>query len=92
MRRALAGGLPVALLVALPGAAHACAVCGAAAADRSNAAFVNITILLSALPLAMIGAGVWWVARHAGAHLADELSEREVPAGVPGPPAGGGEA
>ena len=84
MRRAL----PALILVVLPEAAHACAVCGAAV-DRNKSAFVGTTILLSLLPLALIGAALWWVARHAGGHLAGELAEREIPVGTPGGPAGG---
>lgn len=84
MRRAF----PVLILIALPGAAHACAVCGAAV-DRNKSAFVGTTILLSLLPLALIGAGLWWIARHAGGHLAGETTEREDPVGIPGGPVGG---
>ena len=81
MRRAL----PIAILIAWPGAAHACAVCGAAV-DRNKGAFVGTTILLSLLPLALLGAGLWWVTRNAGGHLASELADRELPAaGPPGP-------
>jgi len=87
VRRALA----VLLLVSLPEVAQACAVCAAAAADRNNAAFIRITILLSSLPLAMIAAGLWWIARRARVELAGEFSEREAPVGVPGAPVGGGD-
>ena len=84
MRRAL----PLALLAALPDTAHACAVCGAAA-DRNNAAFVGITILLSVLPVLMLAAGLWWVARRG--NLAEEFADREVVAGASGQPVVGGE-
>jgi uncharacterized membrane protein YfbV (UPF0208 family) len=84
------GALPVLLLLALPEAAHACAVCGAAV-DRNKSAFVGTTILLSLLPLALIGAGLWWIGRHAGERLAGELADREIDVGAPGRPAGGGE-
>lgn len=84
MRRAL----PVLVLIALPEAARACAVCGAAV-ERNKSAFFGTTILLSLLPLALIGAGLWWVARHAGGHLAGELAEREIGVGTPGGPAAG---
>ena len=87
MRRALAA----LLLVAMPGVARACAVCGAAAAARSNSAFVGTTILLSLLPLAMVGAGLWWIMRHAGEHLAGEFAERELDLGAPERPAARGE-
>jgi hypothetical protein len=78
VRRALA----VLLVVALPEAAHACAVCGAAV-DRNKSAFVGTTILLSLLPLALIGAGLWWIGRHAGEHLAGEFAERDLNLGAP---------
>ena len=93
MRRAL----PVAILIALtlialtlvvPGAANACAVCGAAV-DRNQSLFLGTTILLSLLPLGLIAAGLWWIARHAGGHLAAELEDRELPADAPRGPAGG---
>ena len=78
------------LLLALPEAAYACAVCGAAV-DRSKSAFFGTTILLSLLPLAMIGAALWWIARKTGGHLAGELAEREIQVDAPGRPAGAGE-
>lgn len=87
MRRAL----PVVILIALPDAAHACAVCGAAA-DRGQSLFLGTTILLSLLPLALIGAGVWWVARHAGGHLPAEFADRELPGAAPPGPARGADA
>lgn len=88
MRRALPVAILIALTLVAPGAAHACAVCGAAA-DRNKSLFLGTTILLSLLPLALIGAAVWWVARHAGGHLAAELADRELPAEAPPGPAGG---
>lgn len=81
MKRAL----PILLVLALPRAAAACAVCGAAV-DRNNTAFVITTILLSLLPLALIGAGLWWIARHTGGALAGEFTEREVGVGTAGVP------
>ena len=83
-------GLPVLLVLALPKSADACAVC-AAAMDRNNTAFIITTTLLSLLPLAMTGAALWWIARHAGGHLAGELAEREAQVGAPAGPVGRGE-
>ena len=65
-----------------PAAAHACAVCGASAADRNRAAFFGTTILLSLLPLGMIGGGLWWL-RRGGAHDPDEFIDREAPGSTP---------
>ena len=75
MRRALLGlaGL------GLPSPVLACAAC-VAAADRNRTFFV-MTIVLSLLPLAMIGGGLWWVARQARGRLAAEFAEREPAAG-----------
>ena len=84
MRRTLS----IAILIALPDLADACAVCGAAV-DRNKSAFVGTTILLSLLPLAMIGAGLWWIGRRG--NLAQEFTEREIRVDAPGRPAGGGE-
>jgi len=78
-------------LLALPGAAHACAVCGAAV-DRSKSAFLGTTILLSLLPLAMIGAGLWWIARQAGAKTAGDLAVSGIQGVAPGSPVDEGEA
>jgi hypothetical protein len=52
-----------ALLVVLsPGAAAACAVC-TGAGEESRAAFIATTVMLSVLPLGMIGGLVWWIWR-----------------------------
>jgi hypothetical protein len=63
----------VAALLA-PSPALACAACAAANANRM---FLVMTIVLSLLPLAMIGAGLLWIARHARGRLAGEFEERE---------------
>ena len=55
-------GIGAALLALLPALALACPVCGGGGdSPRSQAAFFNTTILLSLLPLGMIGGGVWWL-------------------------------
>lgn len=50
---------------ALPRAAWACAVCVAGSDDGSRAAFLVTTVFLSVLPLAAVGAIVWWLRRRA---------------------------
>lgn len=67
------------LLVLLPGAARACAVCGAATARDDQSAFILTTTVLSLLPLVMIGAGLWWLGRQARVRLEGEFAEREHP-------------
>jgi hypothetical protein len=56
----------------LPTVAHACAVCGANATDRSANAFTSLIAVLSLLPLGMIGAGLWWTRRNLWSSLAGE--------------------
>ena len=75
MRRALA----VLAVLAWPSAALACAAC-VAAADRNRTVFMISTIVLSLLPLAMVGGGLWWIARRARGSLAGEFVDRDAPA------------
>ena len=77
MRRALG----ILLLLALPAAAQACAVCGAAV-DRNRTAFLVTTILLSLLPLALMGAALMWIVARARGSQAGEFAEREVAPGA----------
>lgn len=83
-RRPLAALLAAALL-ALPATASACAACGVGN-GRNKMAFFLTTIFLSLLPLALIGAGLFWLARKGRGFLASEFRESdEAPA--TGPPA-----
>lgn len=62
-----------------PALALACPVCGGGGdSPRTQAAFFNTTILLSLLPLGLIGGGLWWLRRDAGDSLAGEFEEREA--------------
>lgn len=67
----------VAVFVLFPDLAHACAVCGFGA-DESRAAYIGTTVLLSVLPLSVIGGIVFYVWRH---------HERTAPAASTGPKA-----
>lgn len=67
-----------ALLVAAPAAAHACAVCGGYA-DRNRAAFFGTTVLLSLLPLGMIGGALWWVRKTVLRHETFEVRDSAPP-------------
>jgi hypothetical protein len=73
--RALYAALAAALVCALPRAAEACAVCLSGREDDNQRAFLAGTILLSTLPLALIGGIAWWVRRRAR-----EIAEREAAA------------
>jgi len=63
----------VALALALPRAVEACAVCMSGRADDTQRAFLLGTLLLSALPFALIGGLVLWIHRRAR-----ELAAREA--------------
>jgi ABC-type spermidine/putrescine transport system permease subunit II len=75
----------VALLPALlaPSLAAACAVCFTGRSDETRVAFLATTVLLTALPLAMIGSLVWWLRRRAqqlaprATEASDEPSDAE---------------
>jgi len=79
MNRFRSVGTATALALAIlgPAVAHACAVCGAGGADRSQSAFFDTTIFLSLLPLGMIGGGVLWL-RRAGGMISGEFEERHA--------------
>ena len=82
--------LLVPMLVALPAAAHACAACGAGV-DRNRAVFLFTTIMLSILPLLLVGAGLLYIALRSRERFRAEFTEREPPVGSPaGSPAGSG--
>ena len=57
--------------------AHACSVCGAGVKDRSREAFFNTTLLLSFLPLGMIGGGLWWLRGKVRDRYPDEFAHRD---------------
>jgi high-affinity Fe2+/Pb2+ permease len=58
--------LAASALVALaPGAAQACAVCFSGEEESGRIAYLTTTLLMSALPLGMIGGLVWWLRRRA---------------------------
>ncbi len=56
-------GIAASLLVGAPAAALACPVCGFVGTSSNTWAYQAMTAVLSLLPLAMIGATVWWLAR-----------------------------
>lgn len=52
-------------LVLVPRLAAACAVCFSGRSDEARVAFLATTVLLTGLPLLMIGSVVWWLIRRA---------------------------
>lgn len=75
--RGVQAGLAVACSLLLPTVSGACAVCFAAANDKSRKAFFDMTIFMSLLPLLVLAAGVAWLAFNARAFLSSEFEERE---------------
>jgi hypothetical protein len=59
-----------------PAVGDACPVCFSGS-DRSRLAFFGTTILMSLLPLGLIGSGLWWLRRRAGEDLGDEFQDRD---------------
>ena len=51
------------LLTATPASALACPVCGLIGTSDNTWAYQAMSAMLTLLPLAMIGATVWWLAR-----------------------------
>ena len=56
-------GIAAGLLTGAPAQALACPVCGFIGTSSNTWAYQAMTTVLSLLPLAMIGATVWWLAR-----------------------------
>jgi hypothetical protein len=63
-----------AVAAALPRAAEACAVCMSGREDDTQRAFLLGTLLLSALPLVLIGGLILWLRRRARDIAAREAS------------------
>lgn len=79
MRPADRGRAALAVVAALalagaPRLAAACPVCGGGANDRTQGAFVIGSLLLSILPLALIGGAAWFLVRRARRIAAEEAA------------------
>jgi len=74
-RRELAG-LAALLVLAVPRAGLACAVCFGSQSDLARKAFFGTTMLLTLLPFVLIGGLIWWVRRRAREF--DEQARREA--------------
>ena len=58
----LAAACAFATVSALPSLAYACPVCFAAQNEAARIAFLGTTVFLTALPVLMIGAVIYWLA------------------------------
>lgn len=93
--RVLAAAALGALVVCSPGLARACSVCGGGANDQTQVGFLAGSLLLSILPLALIGGIALWIrgrARRITAQqaagriqLPDHQTPRRAAAGSPQP-------
>ena len=75
-------GAAAALLAGAPRAAGACAVCLGSQSDLARQAFFGTTMLLTLLPLALIGGLIWWIRRRAR-QLESEERQRLAAAAPP---------
>lgn len=69
-------------VLAVPTAALACAVCGTSGMENNSWAYFAMTMVLSGLPIAMVGGVVFWAYRRtaaADAELPDADSTRDTP-------------
>ena len=78
--RAWIAGLGAALCLGAPELARACSVCTSGTEEASRLAFILTTAFLSALPLVMLGAVLWWLWRRTrqlerDAHRRDHSSQ-----------------
>jgi high-affinity Fe2+/Pb2+ permease len=64
-----------ALIALAPGAAEACAVCFSGR-EEGRAAYLATTLLMTLLPLGLIGGLVWWLRRRAAELRADAEARR----------------
>src|SRR6266508_1187795 len=63
LRIARVVGITASLLTAMPASALACPVCALVGTRNNTWAYQAMTAMLTLLPLAMVGATVWWLAR-----------------------------
>ena len=56
-------GITAGLLTAAPASALACPVCALVGTSNNTWAYQAMSVMLTFLPLAMVGATVWWFAR-----------------------------
>jgi hypothetical protein len=66
-------GIAASLLTAAPASALACPVCALIGTGNNTWAYQAMTAMLIFLPLAMIGGGVWWLARLAARSDTEDL-------------------
>jgi hypothetical protein len=72
------GATAIALgLLVVPAPAWACPVCGMVGTGDNAWAYIVMSVMLTVLPLGMIGGAVYWVSRRVAAH--DAWAEVETP-------------
>ena len=78
-----AAPLGASLLLLAPKLAAACAVCSSGRDDETRQAFIDTTVLLTFLPLLMIGGVLLWIRRRYLEQQAQELEARRGRAAAP---------
>ncbi len=69
----------LAAMVLAPALAQACPVCMGGAEEEVRKAFILTTALLTAFPLLLIGATVWWLVRRLAAADQQATGNERVP-------------
>jgi hypothetical protein len=73
----MAVAMALVLGVIAPSSSQACPMCFVGS-DRVRIAIFRMTIVMSLLPLGMIGTGVWWLRRGGRSFLSDEFEDRDA--------------
>ena len=76
--RAVLASLAAVVAFALPGPAEACAVCMSGREDEVQLAFILTTLLMSVLPLIVVGGFVWWLRRRLRQMESTQAARRPV--------------
>ena len=84
MQRMVAGMVALRLW-AVPSLVHACPVCFAAKNEAARVAFLGTTLFLTATPLILIGAVIYWLAARSVAEAAAEETALPEPGESPVP-------
>jgi hypothetical protein len=73
----MAAAVALALGVIAPSLSQACPMCFVGS-ERTRIAIFRMTIVMSLLPLGMIGTGVLWLRRGGRSFLSDEFEDRDA--------------
>ena len=73
----IAAAVALGLVVIAPSLSQACPMCFVGS-ERARIAIFRMTIVMSLLPLGMIGTGIVWLRRGGRSFLSDEFEDRDA--------------